>query len=325
MTAQASAEQQGASSTDGRTFLVRGLSGPHVPGDLVVLRTTDGVLALGQLLDAHADSGVMVGAGTILGHVADDGRVEIGTVDPFLGATVEGAARDVWDALEAKRSADMVVGSSRAGVALLASASFNRHTFLCGQSGSGKSYAMGVLLEQLLIDTDLPIMILDPNGDFVGLGQALDTADVHDRERLEAAEVRVFRRQPGEGERPLRSRFTVLSNAAKAAVLQLDPLADRVEYNVLLQLSEKFRTRAPDDVIEELLASEDPDQRLLAQRIDNLGVLGWDVWARPASIPCVCAAAAIARGGKTPRQCRTRADVRRSASIRDRLRSWDRD
>ena len=58
--------------------------------------------------------------------------------------------------------------AGRAG--LLASSAFNRHTFLCGQSGSGKSYAMGVLLEQLLIDTDLPMIILDPNGDFVGLG-----------------------------------------------------------------------------------------------------------------------------------------------------------
>ena len=109
--------------------------------------------------------------------------MEIGTVSPFVDASVEGADRDVWAALERKRGADMAVGTSRAGRALLPSSSFNRHTFLCGQSGSGKSYAMGVLLEQLLIDTDLPMVILDPNGDFVQLGHDPGTAEPDERER----------------------------------------------------------------------------------------------------------------------------------------------
>ena len=113
-----------------------------------------------------------------------DGTVELGTVSPFVGASLEGATHEVWTALEHKRAADMVVGTTRAGPGRLASSAFNRHTFLCGQSGSGKSYAMGVLLEQLLIDTDLPMIILDPNGDFVGLGTTLSTADPADRERL---------------------------------------------------------------------------------------------------------------------------------------------
>ena len=39
---------------------------------------------------------------------------------------------------------------------------FNRHTFWCGQSGSGKTYALGVVLEQLLLHTELPMLILDP-------------------------------------------------------------------------------------------------------------------------------------------------------------------
>ena len=43
---------------------------------------------------------------------------------------------------------------------------FDRHTFLCGQSGSGKTYALGVLLEQLLLATTLRIVVLDPNSDF---------------------------------------------------------------------------------------------------------------------------------------------------------------
>ena len=54
---------------------------------------------------------------------------------------------------------------------------FNRHTFLCGQSGSGKTCSLGVILEQLLTDTDLRLVILDPNSDFVHLGELGDGVD----------------------------------------------------------------------------------------------------------------------------------------------------
>ncbi|MET0999628.1 MAG: ATP-binding protein [Marmoricola sp.] len=279
MTTRTAQDELGASSTDGRTFQARGMTGTEVPGDLVVIRASAGPPALGQLLGARADNGVMLRAGAILGTLGPDGAVELGTVSPFVGASIEGATRDVWAALERKRAADMAVGDTRAGRALLSSSAFNRHTFLCGQSGSGKSYAMGVLLEQLLIDTDLPMMILDPNGDFVGLGTTLATAEEQERGRLEAAEVRVFRRAAGEGERLLRARFATMSVEAKAAVLQLDPLADRTEYHVLVELGDQLATRPAGEVISELLASEDDDMRSLAQRIENLGVLRWDVWA----------------------------------------------
>ena len=62
-------------------------------------------------------------------------------------------------------------------------------------------------------------------------------------------------------------------------MLQLEPLADRNEYHVLLQLSENLRTRPPADVVRELLESENGEERFLAQRIENLGILTWDVWA----------------------------------------------
>ena len=48
---------------------------------------------------------------------------------------------------------------------------FDRHTFLCGQSGSGKTYSLGVMLEQILHETSLRIVVLDPNSDFVRLGR----------------------------------------------------------------------------------------------------------------------------------------------------------
>ncbi|MET0999118.1 MAG: ATP-binding protein [Marmoricola sp.] len=267
------------SSVEGRTFEAHGLDGPEVPGDLVVLRTGAGERALGQLLDVHTQDGEAVGSGVIVAALGDDGHVVPGHLSPFADGSVEGASRDVWDALHASRAADMQVGSGRTGPALLASGAFNRHTFMCGQSGSGKSYAMGVLIEQLLIDTDVPMVILDPNGDFVGLHSVLESADSEDRTRLESPDVRVFRATAQGDEQLLRVRFTALSMEAKAAVLQLDPLADREEYNVLLRMDEEFRTRPPQEVLDDLLRSVDVEERYLAQRIANLGVLTWDVWA----------------------------------------------
>ena len=38
---------------------------------------------------------------------------------------------------------------------------FDRHTFLCGQSGSGKTYALGTILERLLAETTLRVVVLD--------------------------------------------------------------------------------------------------------------------------------------------------------------------
>ncbi|MCP5035617.1 MAG: ATP-binding protein, partial [Actinomycetia bacterium] len=46
---------------------------------------------------------------------------------------------------------------------------FGRHTFLCGQSGSGKTYTLGIILERLLLDTDITIVVADPNSDYVNL------------------------------------------------------------------------------------------------------------------------------------------------------------
>lgn len=65
--------------------------------------------------------------------------------------------------------------------ALLRRTGFNRHTFVCGQSGSGKTYALGVLLERLVCDTELPLVVIDPNSDYAGLGQLRSCAGTSGR------------------------------------------------------------------------------------------------------------------------------------------------
>ena len=63
---------------------------------------------------------------------------------------------------------------------------FGRHTFLCGQSGSGKTYSLGVLVEQLLMQTDLRVVVLDPNSDYVRLGEPSPQANPDSSARYEA-------------------------------------------------------------------------------------------------------------------------------------------
>jgi hypothetical protein len=78
-----------------------------------------------------------------------------------------------WLADTAPRRATLPVGelTLAPGVPFaLDAGGFDRHTFFCGQSGSGKTYSLGVVLEQLLLETGLRIVILDPNSDFARLG-----------------------------------------------------------------------------------------------------------------------------------------------------------
>lgn len=156
---------------------------------------------------------------------------------------------------------------------------FNRHTFWVGQSGSGKTYALGVVLEQLLLNTELPMLILDPNGDYTRLRETRPYANPADASRIADTDIRVFRSGTAEGER-LRVPYIGLSAASKAAVLQLDPVADAEEYNVLLHAEEKAGSLDGRGMLAKLRDSGDPGQIRLANRMENLQVLDWDLWSR---------------------------------------------
>ncbi|PAY22314.1 ATPase [Dietzia natronolimnaea] len=158
---------------------------------------------------------------------------------------------------------------------------FNRHTFWCGQSGSGKTYALGVVLEQLLLHTELPMVILDPNADFVRLPEARDEAGAAEVARLAELDIRVLRSSEGSGER-LRARYVDLSPASKAALLQLDPIADAEEYNVLLRTNVRAEDFDSVEALATLRASSDPGEVQLSYRMENLQVLEWDLWSRGA-------------------------------------------
>lgn len=66
--------------------------------------------------------------------------------------------------LGANAQAPLVIGSypgSKNVPARLLPNRFNRHTFWCVQSGSGKTCVLGVVLEQLLVYTGLPMVAVD--------------------------------------------------------------------------------------------------------------------------------------------------------------------
>lgn len=156
---------------------------------------------------------------------------------------------------------------------------FNRHTFWCGQSGSGKTYALGVLLEQILVHTELPMVILDPNSDFVRLSEVRVDADPSAAEVLERTDTRVLYSTRDGGER-LHASFLELSVASRAAVLQLDPVINAEEYNALLHTKVDPKTFNDADFLDALRASDHPGAQRLATRIENLQVLNWDLWSR---------------------------------------------
>ena len=151
---------------------------------------------------------------------------------------------------------------------------FGRHTFMCGQSGSGKTYSLGVLLERLLMETSLRVVVLDPNSDYVRLGEPRADApsDLAARYRDAAGGVAV--RSGTSGPDRLRVRFRDLSSAHQAAALRLDPLADREEYAQLTTLLEDEGVRSLED-----LANSQADALKLRAR--NLGVDRWELWPGP--------------------------------------------
>lgn len=163
-------------------------------------------------------------------------------------------------------------------VAGLAPGKFNRHTFWCGQSGSGKTYALGVILEQVMLATRLPVLIFDPNSDFVRLAETRPETSATHAARWAERRIRVL--GPG-GDEPLQVRFVDLPTRSRAAIMQLDPVAEPESFNASLRVGEQMRSDPPQrgELIDWLRRDGDPDQRRFAMRLENLGITEWDVWA----------------------------------------------
>jgi uncharacterized protein len=219
---------------------------------------------------------VALRAGSGIGAVLDGDRT------PFHDALVrpaEPASVAAWLERVAPRRARLPVGelALAPGVPLaLDAGGFDRHTFMCGQSGSGKTYSLGVMLEQLLLETSLRVVVLDPNSDYVRMGELRAGVDepLATRYRAAAAGLDVHR-AGNEGPSRLRLRFAELEPAARAGLLRLDPVDDRQEHAEL----DALLATEQQPSLEAFFASDRPEARRLAQRVRNLGVDRFGVWA----------------------------------------------
>ena len=131
------------------------------------------------------------------------------------------------------------------------------------------------MLEQLLLNTGLRIIILDPNSDFARIASARADAGEEAAERWRALAPGIDVHS-GEGKRRLCLRLRELSREAQAAMLRLDPVADREEHAELDALLDDENPAT----LEDMMSGARPTARALAQRIRNLGIDRWGVWAR---------------------------------------------
>ncbi len=170
-----------------------------------------------------------------------------------------------------------LIESEDAAPAQVLAAKLNRHTFWCGQSGSGKTYALGVLLEQVLLHTRLPLVILDPNSDFARLGEVRDDAPADVAAALRDRDIRVFR--SGDPDRPLRARLLGMPLRSRAAILGIDPVVDAELYNEMLHLEAELGGIEQGRLIGYLRAQDSELRQRLATRLENLGMAEWALWA----------------------------------------------
>ena len=262
----------GYASIDGRLGQVHAIEAAWVEGPELVASVTEKVADASHLRIALAR-----GHGVVL-----DSDGQPFHESPIVRAETESVAE--WLDRTRPRRASLDIGELilRPGVRFgLDAGGFDRHTFFCGQSGSGKTYALGTILEQLLLETSLRLVILDPNSDFVRLGEIRERRRgrgrplsgcgrrrrrAHDRQRARSAP----RPLPG-----LRS-----SGAGGGHSSRPDP--EPREYGALVDILEgglqsPFTTAG--ELAERLAAADAPELRALATRMRNLGLHRWPIWS----------------------------------------------
>ncbi len=308
-------------SSDGRTFSFQAaISFPLPAGGYVIVQTGDSRRYLGQIFaketvtregpewrvdlskanlhgggarvpeaNIRFDVRFVTGSGTLLARVDGNSFLPVDYQDVFSDADIHQAPQRTVSRYLKQTHANLstleigttFTGDIEAPARLLAKG-FSRHTFLCGQSGSGKTYSLGVILERLLLETDLRLIILDPNTDFTHLGE-LKKKNVKGAAayRRAAAGIRVFRPNHADSLNRLAIRFSDLSAPEQGTVLQLDPLRDREEFHAFRRLVAglagkryslgEVRTAAEGEL--------SPEARQIALRIGNLGVADWSLWS----------------------------------------------
>jgi DNA helicase HerA-like ATPase len=286
-----------AYSIDGRTFsFVTPFDEVYAVGAYVEINTDAGRRLLGQVLGEWVTSPAeLEGRGRLVAELTSAGADSVDEPSAFGSASIESAPDDVVaDHLTSALGTGVglalgAVQRTPAVPAYLHAKGFGRHTFLCGQSGSGKTYTLGAVLEQLLLETDITIVVADPNSDYVNL-QTLRTQDetgLDDaayrslRERFAPIAERIHVFGDEHSSNRLRVKFGRLSTEQQTMVLGIDPIADPEIYNAFVRIVQQMGSEdyGIEDVISATRSSFAHDQRRLGLRIENLGVDQLSIWA----------------------------------------------
>lgn len=238
---------------------------------------------------------VVTCSGAVLGTLDGDGFRRADAVEPFGEHRIRCADRDeiatIATGLAPSPAIPVGVQSGTDDVpAVVAAKGFSRHTFMCGQSGSGKTYTTGAIFERLLAETSLPLVVLDPNSDHIHLGRLAETDDTTPeaaRFAAAAASVRVVRARGHDSDHVLCADVSDLPLQAQALLLRLHPVHDAVEFDAFRRLAATlpvpYSVHGLATAADEQ-ASDDPSVAAIGMRIRNLGIADWDVWRRPGEV-----------------------------------------
>jgi DNA helicase HerA-like ATPase len=278
----------------GRCFAqVHGLDAETRTGIRIDVDTSDfGMTSLVRSANVELMNRVVIGSGQIIG------RLDGGDLRSFDNASIEpaedAAVAEYFDGVIAGSGVEIGAIRGTEIAARLQAKGFARHTFMCGQSGSGKTFSLGVILERLLLSTDLPIVVVDPNSDYVNLGavtsrrainrfrsspmSADEYAELAERYPDRAGVVVASARR---GDLPLQIHLSDLTLDEQALTMQLDPVEHPAEFHALVAATTSLgdRTYGVEEVQAALGARFDEASRRLGQRIANLGIADWSVWA----------------------------------------------
>jgi hypothetical protein len=109
----------------------------------------------------------------------------------------------------------------------------------------------------------------------VRLHEPREGADPAAADRFRALRDGIVVRRAGDG---LGLRFPELDARLQAAIMRLDPVADREEYSQLMTLVEGVRSLSIER-LEQLQAEGGEGARMLLERARNLGMRDWSIWA----------------------------------------------
>jgi DNA helicase HerA-like ATPase len=148
----------------------------------------------------------------------------------------------------------------------------------------------------MYVHTTLPMIIIDPNSDYVHLGELRPREEIRRRGKPPIShrayrELKSRMKDAGDvlvaGANSTEVRLAIhLSDLAlheQALTVDLDPLHDGGEYGAFMEAVEAL-AHLPhygfDDVVAELAPRRDEEAVQLLQRLRNLRVAEWEVWAR---------------------------------------------